>query len=408
LKKAKEAAKLAGNKVKFVLLDHNGEKDAISLSSILDNDGLHVPKVTVKPEDTFIIPYSSGTTGLPKGVVISHRALVANLQQWRVQGRSLGKNVSILVVLPFFHLYGMQGIMIYPLVMRWHIVVLPRFDFVQFLEAIQKYKIHTLPCVPPMVLAITKNPLVKKYDLSSVKYVASGSAPLSQEVEDQLKKVLPGASLLQTYGMTELPAGSTAVPLDRLKSGSVGILLPNVEAKIIDPNTGNLLGYNQDGELCFRCPNMMDGYLNRPEENIIDSEGFLHTGDVGHIDNEGYFFIVDRLKELIKYKAFQIAPAELEGILLTHPHVLDVGVVGKIDASTKEEFPLAFVVLKPNTKATEKEIYDFVAERTAPYKHLRGGVIFVESIPKSPSGKILRRHLRILLEAGKAKIQAKV
>jgi len=288
-------------------------------------------------------------------------------------------------------------LMLWPISLRLKTVVLPKFDFVQFLEAIQKHKIFALPCVPPMMLAICKNPLVQKYDLSSVKYIGCGSAPLSQALEEEVKTVLKGSIILQGFGMTELPAMTTLMPNDQVKLGSVGVLLPSVEAKIVEPDTGNLLGYGQDGELCFRCPNMMNSYLNRPEENIIDSEGFLHTGDIGHADNDGFFYIVDRLKELIKYKAFQIAPAELEALILTHPHVLDVGVVGKKDEATNEELPLAFVVLRPGTSATDKEIYDYVAERSAPHKHLRGGVIFIESIPKSPSGKILRRFLRSTL-----------
>jgi len=272
-------------------------------------------------------------------------------------------------------------------------VVLPRYDLVKYLEIIQKFKATTLHCVPPIVQALATNSLVRKYDLSSVGSIFSISTHLSDETEQQVRKTLPGVVVRQAFGMTEVGC-VVANPYTRQKPGSVGILLPNAEAKIVDIDTGKLLGYNQVGELCFRSPTLLTAYFNRPEEPIIDEEGFYHTGDVARIDEDGYGFIVDRLKELIKYKGYQIAPAELEAVLLQHPHVLDAAVVGKRDLISKEELAVAFVVLKPNTSVSKKEISDFVAKRVAPYKHLRGGVILIESIPKSPSGKILRRFLR--------------
>jgi len=342
-----------------------------------------------------VLPYSSGTTGFPKGVVISHRAMVANLMQRKLSDTEFDTGRLLYIgVLPFFHIFGMFTFMIAPIARRISVVVLSHFEFVQYLEMIQKYKPTTLQCVPPMVLALAKHPLVKKYDLSSVKDIICAAAPLSKDTEDEVRKNIKGAVFRQGYGMTELPLSVSRNPRDRIKPGSVGILLPNIEAKVLDKDSGKLQSYNQDGELCFRCPNMMTSYFNRPEECIIDEDGFLHTGDIGHFDEEGYLFIVSRIKELIKYKGHQIAPAELEATLLTHPNVLDAAVVGRKESSTNEELPTAFVVLKPNAKVLEKEISDFVAEQVSPYKYLRGGVIFVQNIPKSAQGKIQRVVLR--------------
>jgi len=226
---------------------------------------------------------------------------------------------------------------------------------------------------------------------------------MSFEVETEFKKLF-NVEFGQGYGLTEMPAGTAVTPFDRIRSRSVGFLLPNVEAKVVHTETGKELGYNEDGELWYRGPNMMDGYLNRPEENIIDKDGFLHSGDIGHIDEDGYLYIVDRLKELIKYKGFQVPPAEIEALLLTHPQLADVGVIGKKDVVNNEELPMAFVVLKPNATISEKEITDFVAGKVAFHKQLRGGVVFVDSIPRNMSGKILRRVLRESLTKLNAKI----
>jgi len=280
------------------------------------------------------------------------------------------------------------------------IILFPKFDLIKVLEGIQKFRITHLNIVPPIALLLAKHPAVEKYDLSSLHMVGSGAAPLSKDIQDAVRDRIK-VVVRQGYGMSELPGAPTSANV-RLPvvAGSSGNLLANVEAKVLSEE-GKELGVNELGELCFRCPNMMLGYLNRPDENIIDSDGFLHTGDIGYVDKDGYWFIVDRLKELIKYKGFQVPPAELEALLLTHPSVLDVAVVGKPDLAAGE-LPIAFVALKSDEKITSTELTQWANERIkTPHKLLRGGVIFVDQIPKSPSGKILRRLLKARFTAAK-------
>jgi len=283
------------------------------------------------------------------------------------------------------------------------VVVFAKFDLQVFLEAIQKYKITSANIVPPVVVLFAKHPLVDKYDLSSLRMLSSGAAPLSKELQLEVLK-RTGKAIRQGYGMTETPTATISSPyypgvIARL--GSSGLLLPNLEAKVIEPETGKELGVGEEGELCFRGPNMMRGYYKRESENIIDKDGFLHTGDVGYVDRDGFWFVVDRVKELIKFKGFQVAPAELEAILLRHPKVADAAVIGKPDLNAGE-LPYAFVVLKADQKSDASEIFEHVAGHVAHYKQLRGGISFVDVIPKSISGKILRRVLRDRLKAEEA------
>jgi len=252
--------------------------------------------------------------------------------------------------------------------------------------------------VPPIIIALAKHPIVDKFDLSSVKTIISGAAPLAAETEKQLLERLKNSrlTLKQAYGMTELSPLSHYSPSDMSpRSGSVGLLIPNVEAKVLDLETGELLLPNQQGEICVRGPNVMLGYYGLTQETgaTIDPDGFLHTGDIGYFDQDGYFFIVDRLKELIKYKGFQVAPAELEALLLEHPKIADSAVIPVPDEEAGE-IPRAFVVLKPNCSMTEEEVKKYVADNVAPHKKLRGGVQFIAAVPKSSSGKILRRLLK--------------
>jgi len=263
------------------------------------------------------------------------------------------------------------------------------------LSGIAKYKVTHLNVVPPIVLAFAKSPLVDKYDISSLKLVTSGAAPLGKGLQEEVFKRTKVA-VRQGYGMTETSVAILMHPYTPgaiRKCGSSGMLVSNVEAKIISVENGRELGENEEGELLVRCPNMMDGYLNRPTENIIDRDGFLHTGDIVYVDEDGDFFVVDRVKELIKYKGYQVPPAELEALIITHPKVLDVAVIGKPDEYAGE-LPTAFVVLKPNQVISATELVDWTNVKMSYYKHLRGGVFFVDQIPKSPSGKILRRVLR--------------
>jgi acyl-CoA synthetase (AMP-forming)/AMP-acid ligase II len=347
--------------------------------------------------------YSSGTTGRSKGVEITHWNIVSNIQQCvEFEGHYEPGEVWI-GVLPFYHIYGIN-ICVHQAVLRnIPVVVMPKFDFGQLLKHIQNYRVSLAHLVPPIVLALAKHPIVDKFDLSSMHTIICGAAPLSNDTSIEVAQRL-GVSIRQGYGMTELSPVAIWSPRDAPKHGSIGQLLPNQEAKIVDAQ-GNAVGPNKEGEVWIRGPNVMKGYLNNPQANAdtIDQDGFLHTGDIGYMDNDGYFFIVDRIKELIKYKGFQVPPAELEAVLLTHPSIADAAVIPVMDNTQATELPKAFVVVKPNTQVTEQEIKQFVADRVAHYKQLRGGVEFIAEIPKSAAGKILRRILRDL-EKTRAKL----
>src|SRR5947209_6218602 len=272
------------------------------------------------------------------------------------------------------------------------IVTLPRFDFEQVLKTMQDYRVTLAHLVPPVVLALTKHPAVDSYDLSSLRMIFSGAAPLGAELTRECSARLD-CEIVQGYGMTETsPCTHVSMP-GRNKPGSVGVCVPNTECKIISVETGEELGVGERGEICVRGPQVMKGYLNCPDATAqtIDAEGWLHTGDVGYADEEGCFYVVDRAKELIKYKGFQVAPAELEALLLTHPSIADAAVIPSPDDEAGE-IPKAFVVVREGHGMTEAKVLSFVAAHVAPYKKIRR-VEFVAQIPKSPSGKILRRLL---------------
>jgi acyl-CoA synthetase (AMP-forming)/AMP-acid ligase II len=262
----------------------------------------------------------------------------------------------------------------------------------QFLETVSNYGVTLAHLVPPLVLALSKSPIVSNYDLSKLGTVFSGAAPLDHNLTRACIERI-GCQIRQGYGLTETSPVTHSSPPDpaQVKFGSIGILAPNTECKVIDLSSGEMLGPAKKGELCIRGPQVMKGYLNRPQATAatIDAEGWLHTGDIGYADEDGHFFIVDRAKELIKYKGFQVPPAELEAVLLTHPAVADAAVIPVPDEEAGE-IPKAFVVLKG--QATAEEILDFVAARVAPHKRIRM-LETIDQIPKSPSGKILRRVL---------------
>ena len=367
-----------------------GEAEGATPFAELMKPGGEVPPFEGSFDDIVVLPYSSGTTGLPKGVMLSHRNLVGNMHQTRGL-HTLSEDDVLIAILPFFHIYGQEVIMNNGLAHGSTIVTMPKFDLEQFLGLVQEHKITRAYLVPPIVLALAKHPLVDKYDLSSIEVILSGAAPLGEDMQQAVRDRL-GCQVLQGYGLTETSPVTNMIPDGwEPKAGSVGTLTPNTEAKVVDIESGSELGVGERGELWYRGPQIMKGYLNNTEAtNItIDSEGFLHTGDIGYVDEDGYFYIVDRLKELIKYKGFQVPPAELEALLLSHPKIADAAVIGVPDDDVGE-LPKAFVV--PNGDLTEQEVIDFVAEKVAPHKKIRI-VEITEEIPKSPSGKILRRIL---------------
>lgn len=359
------------------------------------------PEVSFDPAThVAVLPYSSGTTGVPKGVMLSHRNLVANVQQCRTN-IDLRDTDRVLAVLPFFHIYGMTVLLNLALRQRASLVTMPKFDLVEFLTNIQTYACTYLYIAPPIAVALAKHPIVDQFDISSVHTVFSGAAPLDGETAE-LAGARIHARMMQGYGMSELSPVSHAMPHDRhdIPVSSVGAMLPNEECKLIDTETGEEItelgddGVTRAGELWVKGPNVMLGYLNNPEATAetLDADGFLHTGDIAVYHDGGYFSIVDRVKELIKYKGYQIAPAELEALLLSHPKVMDAAVIGVLD-DDKQEIPKAFVVAAPDSGLTADDIMAFVAENVAPHKKVRR-VEFVEAIPKSTSGKILRKDLR--------------
>jgi len=387
--KALEAAGKSEVEEVFVFGEAEG---ATPFASLLQSDG-QVPEVQINPgEDLVVLPYSSGTIGLPKGVMLTHRNLVANICQVDGAGEWVTEDDVLMGVLPFFHIYGMVIILNLGLWYGVTIVTIPRFDLEQFLQVMQDYGVALAHLVPPIVLALAKHPIVDRYDLSKLKMIISAAAPLGEDVARACAERL-GCPVLQGYGLTETSPATHVSPEvpEKIKPAAVGPCVPNTESKVVDISTGAELGPDQNGEIWVRGPQVMKGYLNNPEATAatIDAEGWLHTGDIGYADEDGYFYIVDRVKELIKYKGFQVAPAELEALLLSHPAIADAAVIPSPDEEAGE-IPKAFVVLRG--EVTADEIMAFVAERVAPHKKIRR-VEFVEQIPKSAAGKILRRVL---------------
>jgi acyl-CoA synthetase (AMP-forming)/AMP-acid ligase II len=396
LPNAKQAAEMAGGIEEiFVFGEAEG---ATPFAALLQSDG-KVPAVEIDPQtDLVVLPYSSGTTGLPKGVMLTHSNLVSNI----VQCGSMefpgplymtGDDV-VLGLLPFYHIYGMVVVMSWALSKGATVVTLPKFEMELFLKVMQDYKVSFAYLAPPLVLGLAKHPLVSQYDLSSLRAIISGAAPLGAELEAAVKQRL-GCEVSQGYGMTESsPVITFNIPSNGKPqaSGSCGLVVPNTEMKLVDIASLEEVGPNQEGEVWARGPQVMTGYLNNPQAtaNTITADGWLRTGDIGYVNDDGYLFVVDRLKELIKYKGLQVAPAELEAVLLTHPAVADAAVIGVPDDEAGE-LPKAFVVLKG--EATVEQIMAHVAERVAPFKKVRM-VEIVTQIPKSSSGKILRRVLK--------------
>ncbi len=393
LERARAAAERSRVEEVFVF----GEAEGATPFATLATEDVAPPAVRIDPaRDVVALPYSSGTTGLPKGVMLTHRNLVANIEQCAAIPESLFREGDVVLgVLPFFHIYGLVVIMNLALRVGATVVTMPRFEMEPFLEAIERYGVTYVNVVPPIVLGLAKHPAVANHRLSTLRLVFSGAAPLSEALATAASARI-GCPVLQGYGLTETSPVTHADPATsgRRRPGSIGVPLPSTECKVVDVVSGEEAAPGQDGEICIRGPQVMKGYLNRPEATaaMIDREGWLHTGDVGHADAEGYFFVVDRVKELIKYKGCQVAPAELEALLLTHSAVADAAVVPKPDDEAGE-VPKAFVVLRADAPGvTPESLLDWVAQRVAPHKKVRA-VEVIDQIPRSASGKILRRLL---------------
>ncbi|XP_028775361.1 4-coumarate--CoA ligase 1-like [Neltuma alba] len=411
LEKVKDFAR--DNNVKLVLIDDDEatlpQEDIMSnfvrFSDLMKAEKNNIPPVTISTEDVVAMPYSSGTTGLPKGVMLTHKGLVTNVAQL-VDGENpnlyLEKEDVIACVCPLFHSYSLFTILLCGLRVGAAILIIPKFEIATMLELVQKHNVTVAPFVPPILLAIVNYPNLQQYDVSSIRMIMCGAAPLRKELEDAVKAKLPNASLAQAYGMTEAgPAVAMSLAFAKeaceVKSGACGSIVRNAEMKIVDPETGISLARNQAGEICVRGNQIMKGYVNDSEatKRTIDERGWLHTGDIGYVDDDEELFIVDRLKEVIKYKGFQVAPAELEALLLSHPSISDAAVLPMKD-EVAGEAPVAFVVKSEGFNISEDQIMEYISEKVVYYKRIKR-VFFVGSIPRSPSGKILRKDLRARL-----------
>ncbi|UWR27613.1 AMP-binding protein [Sulfitobacter sp. S223] len=387
LETAQQAAKDAAGQQVIVI----GEADGVEPLSAFYGAPMDAQSQVDLDEHPVVLPYSSGTTGMPKGVRLSHRNLVVNVDQV-IEGGDVRPGEVAAAFLPFFHIYGMNVLMNVHLASGGALVTMPRFDLELFLQISQDYKARRMWIVPPVALALAKHPIVDNYDLSSVEQIFSGAAPLGAEVSDAVAKRLNCVSL-QGFGMTELSPVSHTTPLAKPKSGSSGTALPGTLCRIVDPESGEDLPAGKEGELWVKGPQVMKGYLNNEKatRETLTEDGWLKTGDIAYIDDEGYMFIVDRLKELIKYKGFQVAPAELEATLVSMDGIVDAAVIGLPDDEAGE-LPVAFVVTG-NPAPSEADIKAHLAKTLSTYKQVHR-VTFVDEIPKSASGKILRRVLK--------------
>jgi acyl-CoA synthetase (AMP-forming)/AMP-acid ligase II len=384
------AARAAGVEEVFAIGEAAG---TTSFHELLAPPGTPAPQPAIDPETHVVaLPFSSGTTGLSKGVMLTHRNLVANLCQY-APVRDIGEDDRVIAILPFFHIYGQTLVLNDALRRGARIVTLPRFDLALFLAAIEQHGITACYVAPPVVLALAKHPLVDDYDLSSLRFITSGAAPLDAELQGAAQRRV-GCRVQQGYGLTEAsPVTHHAHQDDENVHGTIGTLLPSTEARLVDAETGDDAAPGEPGEIWVRGPQVMLGYLGdeAATASTLTADGWLRTGDIATIDEAGSFRVVDRLKELIKYKGYQVPPAQLEGILLTHPQIADACVVPVRDEEAGE-VPKAFVVPREGQSLDACEVMAFVAGRVAPHMQVRACEL-IDAVPRSPSGKLLRRVL---------------
>ncbi|XP_022118811.2 4-coumarate--CoA ligase 1 [Pieris rapae] len=395
---------------KFILYDDRGSSRSQNVVYFKDLVKYQVDLNLYKPVHlggkilTTMILYSSGTTGPAKGAMITNLNLITTAYQPPPTKRD---HVA-LSISPWCTCMGIASLL-KAIIQGKTTVFLARFNEKQFLQTIETFKIGYMVVPPPLLVMLCKSELAKTFDLSSIEVVSSGGATTNLEVINQIKKRFPHIKcVLQGYGMTEATGALTFDTEENPREGSVGKVVPGIIQKIVDPDTGKVLGCREPGEVCIKGPVVFEGYIGIPSGSNFYPDGFYRTGDIGYYDEEGYFYIIDRIKELIKYNAWQVSPSELEAILLKHGDVKDAAVIGAPDSSAGE-LPTAFVVKKENSLITDTEIRQFVDTKVASWKKLRGGVIFVDSIPKNPSGKILRRQLKqLLMDKRKGNAQSKL
>ena len=373
--------------------------DSSSFWALIEGSGTTVPDLSVDPlRDVAVLPYSSGTTGLSKGVMLTHHNLVSNTQQFLNRGGEsavLRSDDIVLTHLPLFHIYGMNVLMNGAIGAGATQVMMGRFDMDEFLELLSVHRVSMLFTVPPVGLGLTQYPGVADHDLSALRVGFFGAAPLSADMQQRIEDVM-GFPIIQGYGMTEASPVTHADFMEPhlVRRGSIGPSLPDTEQMVVDvEDEGKVLPPGEIGELMVRGPQVMKGYYNNAQATAetLTEDGWLHTGDIVRMDEDGYVWVLDRKKELIKYNGFQVPPAELEGILLEHPGIVDAAVIGKDDVESGE-IPKAFVVRRQGVELTDEDVMSFVATKVATFKHVRE-VEFIDAVPKNPSGKILRRTL---------------
>jgi acyl-CoA synthetase (AMP-forming)/AMP-acid ligase II len=357
------------------------------------------PEVHSSPGDLAMLPYSSGTTGKPKGVMLTHDNVLANVHQF-IAATGIEHQDVLVNVFPLYHVAGLNCILNSHLAVGATVVLMRRFDLEGWLALIEQYRGTAILIPPPVVLAIVKSPAWDRFRLDSLQGALCGAAPLGADLQKAFED-RTGLVLRQAWGMTEAAATVAADVNHRVrrKHGSCGYLSPSIEARVVDVATLQERGPDETGEIWLRGPNIMQGYWKQPAAtaDTLVSDGWMRTGDIGYLDSDGCIFLVDRLKELIKYNAQQVAPAELEDIVQSHPDVLDAAVIGAPDEAAGE-IPMAFVVRRDGAHLDAAELMSFVAARVAPHKKIRA-VEFVDEIPKSPAGKILRRVLKEVVRA---------
>ena len=394
-----EKAKGHGLDIRQMIVIKPGSQEPGSFWGLIEAASGAPPEFSIDPKvDVAALPYSSGTTGLAKGVELTHFNLTSNILQMeecQVENKLTSEDDVVLIHLPLFHIYGLQVLMNLSLSVGATLVMMGRFDMGELLGLLVRHKITQLCTVPPVGQGLTMVPGLKDLDLSSLRVVFLAAAPTSTDLQVRVSEVM-GVPVVQGYGMTELSPASHIDFLDpqRNRPGSVGPLMADTEQKIVDLETGDTeVAPGESGELLVRGPQVMKGYFNNPEATAetITADGWLHTGDIVRADEDGYIWILDRKKELIKYKGFQVPPAELEGLLLGHPGIADAAVIGIHDEESGE-VPKAFVVLKEGQSPSAEEIMEYISGQVATFKQIRQ-VQFLDAIPKNPSGKILRRVL---------------
>ena len=407
VQKVKQKTQLR-NVITTSLQDYNSQPETstpklntLSFKTLIDDTTEKPPKIQLNPaKDLAALQYTGGTTGTSKAAMLTHTNLLSNAIAFAAWIKGTPTQETFLTALPLFHIYGMTTSMTVPISLAAKMILIPKFDPPKILQTIQNQKVTVFCGVPTMYSTLITNPELSKYDLTSIRVCISGASPLPPQVQKQFMDIT-GGFLAEGYGLTEASPVTHCTPVDKsmltVKVGSIGLPLPDTQARIIDLETGKPLDAGKVGELAVRGPQVMKGYWNKPQETaLVMHEGWLLTGDMARMDSDGYFYITDRKKDLIKYKDYSVYPREIEDVLYEHPAVQLCAVVGKPDPAVGE-IPKAYIVLKNGEFVSEKELMTFANNKIAPYKALRE-IEFKHELPMSNAGKVLKRQLKINIE----------